>query len=113
MTTCSDFASGPSIEELCKEFAAWVPIEKELPKCYQINGFWTSVPVIVALEDGRVCGAFFSFVGGDAMDEGTPQEPVPTFETDEGLAYTKPTHWKPVGLHPSLLQAKIDAALQR
>ena len=86
----------------------WTPVSEGLPLIGKINGFWDSKPVIVALEDGRVCGAFFTYVGGDRMDtddDGNPEPartPVPSFETDEGLAYSKVLFWTKVPNHPTL-----------
>ena len=64
--------------------------------------------MIVALESGRVCGAFFTYVGGDAMDvddAGNPTEPtkpVPSFQTDEGLDYSEVLFWAKVPQHPTI-----------
>ncbi len=87
--------------------ADWIPVERELPHVEKINGFWSTTPVAVALEDGRVTGAFFSYNGGDAMDVDDndnplpePRKPEPSFETDEGLAYVKVTHWQYLPKHP-------------
>lgn len=86
----------------------WTPVAESLPITGKVNGFWCSVPVIVALEDGRVCGAFFTYVGGDAMDVddwGNPTEPTkpyPSFETDEGLAYVKVLFWARCPDHPTI-----------
>jgi hypothetical protein len=86
----------------------WVPVEAGYPNIGKINGFWDTVPVIVALDDGRVCGAFFSYVGGDAMDtddDGNPEPartPVPSFETDEGCAYNKVLFWALCPEHPTI-----------
>lgn len=65
-----------------------------------INGFWMTVPVAVASSDGRVVGAFFTYHGGDLMDEGTPQVPEPVFTTDEGLVQPNVTHWSYLPKHP-------------
>lgn len=93
----------------------WKPVEQGLPTVGKINGFWDTVPVIVALDDGRVCGAFFSYVGGDRMDcdeygnPAMPSTPVPSFETDEGLAYSKVLFWAAVPSHPTHKRPKTYA----
>jgi hypothetical protein len=94
----------------------WTPIAAGLPIIGKVNGFWCPVPVIVALDDGRVCGAFFTYVGGDAMDtddDGKPMhvqhKPEPSFETDEGLAYSKVLFWAKIPAHPTHKVPKTHA----
>lgn len=92
-------------EERAAELAKWIVVAKQLPQVGQTNGFWNTVPVNIAMADGRVSGAFFTYEGGDAADtddDGVPRlrSPVPSFHTDEGLPYHNVTHWQPLPLHP-------------
>jgi len=87
----------------------WTPVEERLPIVGQVNGYWCTSPVIVALADGRVVGAFFSYHGGDAMDvdddfKPLPEhrKPVPSFHTDEGLEYEDVLFWAAVPKHPTI-----------
>lgn len=97
-------------QERAYERDKWVPVDVMLPGVGMTNGFWDSVPVFVALAGDRVTGAFFSYVGGDALDadaDGNPllRTPVPSFTTDEGLPHRGVTHWYPAPFHPKDLNA--------
>lgn len=86
----------------------WTPVAESLPLTGKANGYWCSVPVIIATADGRVCGAFFTYEGGDRMDVddwGNPIEPTkprPVFRTDEGLPYSDVLFWSKVPNHPTI-----------
>lgn len=81
----------------------WTPAAESLPITGKANGYWCSVPVIVALGTGRVCGAFFTYDGGDAMDDPMePRKPEPRFRTDEGVLYPDVLFWAAVPKHPTI-----------
>lgn len=81
------------------EFGTWISVSKRLPHVEKESGYWDSIPVIIAYGDGKVVGCFFSYRGGDLMDD-EPRTPVPDFHTDEGLGYHDVTDWMPVPKHP-------------
>jgi hypothetical protein len=88
---------------MADQFGTWVSVDDHYPPVGKIHGYWDSIPVIVALSfsSRRVVGCFFSYRGGDAMDdEGNPQTPVPDFHTDEGLGYPDVICWMPMPKYP-------------
>lgn len=85
----------------------WTPIEKGLPITGKANGYWCTVPVIVARANGQVCGAFFTYEGGDkgdVDDRGNPTEPTkprPIFLTGDCLI-SDVLFWSKIPAHPTI-----------
>lgn len=86
----------------------WTPVAESLPITGKANGYWCAVRVIIARANGCVCGASFTYEGGDKRDVddfGYPTEPTkprPVFRTDEGLRYSDVLFWAKVPNHPTI-----------
>lgn len=62
----------------------WFRVEDQLPICLKTNGFWDSVPVIVAkVTRPRIIAAYFTYHGGDDVYPDDPK--TPEFASDGGL----------------------------
>ena len=79
----------------------WVYVGDQLPTCLKVNGFWESIPVIVAkITKPRVVGAYFTYHGGDDVYPNDPK--TPQFAADGGLPMNI-VFWKPMPAGPEEL----------
>lgn len=79
----------------------WVPVVDQLPVCQKVNGFWESIPVIVAkVTEPRITGAYFTYHGGDDVYPDDPK--TPEFAACGGLPMNV-VFWRPMPEGPAEL----------
>ena len=86
-------------EKAAESLPKWTPVSSGVfPHCGKTNGFWNTVPVIIAIANRHVEGGPLEVVGAfyEKVDLEHKERILHRFRTDEGISYDNVEYWMPL-----------------